>query len=141
MTDETTVDLDKARAARREVRGEPPKVILGGHTYYLPIELPLEVAFCLEEIESARGTGAVGKAIMKIVGIVLGDQMEAFVANDLSMDDLEAFFEGVLAKYGLTPGESSALDQSSGRTSKPSKPTSNPTTNGTFDKASTVPTP
>lgn len=138
------VDLDAARAIRREANKQPPKVVLGGQTFLLPIELPLEASLLLADMSEAD-EGQAAKAIMSMVEILLGDQAEAFLANKLSGDDLKAFLYGVLPAYGFGAagdlGESQASESSSPSTSRPSKPTSNGSIDSTSELASTAPKP
>lgn len=130
------IDLDKARAGRREAQGEAPVVRFGSRDFVLPIELPLEVSLALADIENAQdGTGA-ARAVREVVRILLGSQMEAFMALQPSMNDLEALFEGMLAEYGLTAGESQAPEDSSTSTSELSKQISKPTTDSISASAS-----
>lgn len=140
MAGEFTVDLDAARAARREAQKQQPQVVLGGHTYVLPYELPLEASLRLAEMP--RDETSAAKAIMEIVKVLLGDQMEAFMANDLSGDDLEAFLKGILPLYGFGDvGESSASESSSPKASRPSRQSSNGPTGLTSAIASGAPSP
>lgn len=105
------IDLDAARAARREAAGEAPVIIFGGERFTLPVEMPFEVA----EHFSAAGTvspdaGAEAAApIIAALKVLLDDQYEAFMRHRPSMQDLVALFEGAMAAYGFgNAGESSA---------------------------------
>ncbi|MQB01860.1 MAG: hypothetical protein GEU78_16535, partial [Actinobacteria bacterium] len=39
-----TFDLDAARAARREAKGNPPSITFGGETFVLPLEIDMDTA-------------------------------------------------------------------------------------------------
>lgn len=117
--DEFVVDLDAARAARREANGKVPTVLFGGVSLTLPIEMPVGVALCLADVEQARDTAAVGRAIMETIRLLLGEQMETFLEQNPSMADLEELFEGMMKVYGLEPGEPQASEPSSEITSGP----------------------
>ena len=113
-------------------------MILGGHTFVLPYEMPLEASLRLADRHDEASSA---KAIMGVLEVLLGDQMEAFMANDLSGDDLEAFLEGVLPLYGVSAGESQASGSSSSNTSKTLRPTSNGSMDSTSAPAASAPTP
>lgn len=87
-----TIDLDAARVARAEETGGTFDVVLGGETFELPAEMPLEVA-------TRFSTGDLRGACEILVG---PDQVEAFMSTGLSDKDLEALVE---QGYGLTSPE------------------------------------
>lgn len=115
-----TVDLDKARAARREAQGEAPVVRFGSRDFVLPMEMPFVVVEHLGQLAQADDTdnAAVAAAILAILGDLFGDQYEAFMQNKPSMQDLTGMFDGIMAVYGVTVGESPASASSSKRISK-----------------------
>lgn len=126
------IDLDKARAARREAAGEAPTFVLDEREFALPAEMPFEVIEKVGEIRAAAvidpKTGEpeldadgeprmdatiVAGAILGMFKIMLGDaEYAAFMQLRPSMDDLSALFDGVMAEYGVTPGESQASTSS-----------------------------
>lgn len=112
MSGGRTVDLDAARVARAEIADDPPVVTLGGDTYELTRELPLEFGDLV-------ATGRLRLA----AGILLADvdQVEAFMANKPTVEDLVEIAD-LYDFQGL--GESRASRRSSKTTSKRSRPTS-----------------
>lgn len=111
------IDLDAARAARKEGKGEPPEVIFGGATYTLPVEMPFEIVEQLALLQNANGDDAsAAEPVLAVVHLLLGDQYEAFMANHPSMDDLTALAKGAMQEYGVGPGESQASRRSSNAT-------------------------
>lgn len=82
------VDLDAARAARAETNGGPLEVVLGGQTFELPAEMPLEVPVLFS-------AGDLRGGIALLVG---DDRVDAFLATGLSDADVE---ELVRTGYGL----------------------------------------
>lgn len=96
------IDLDAAKAARREAKAESLAVIFGGTEYALPEELPFEVVEKLAELADAQGNNAqVARVIMDIVRLLLGNRIDEFMAQSPSMADLEVLFEGAMAEYGF----------------------------------------
>lgn len=89
------VDLDAARQARAEARGEQPSVTFGGRRFYLVAELPFDAAEAWAKNDAPS-----------FVSLVLADQAEtgAFLALRPSWADLS----GVLDAWKQTPGESGA---------------------------------
>lgn len=99
------IDLDKARAARREAQGEGPEIIFGGVTYELSTEIPFGV------LEAFRGLSRDDpSAIADIAKALLGKHYTAFLNTDPppSLDDFNELIGGVLEEYGVSsPLESS----------------------------------
>jgi hypothetical protein len=89
------VDLDAARQARAEARGEHPTVTLGGRDYKLASELTIDAAAAYRDSNAAE-----------FVALILADPTEAdaFIANGLSWQDLTA----LLKAWQVEAGESSA---------------------------------
>lgn len=87
-----TVDLDAARVARAEETGGTFDVVLGGKTFTLPAELPLEVA-------TRFSVGDLRGACEALVG---ADHVEDFMATGLSDKDLETLVD---QGYGLRSPE------------------------------------
>lgn len=88
------VDLDAARRARDETRGDT-SVTLGGRDFKLRSEVTIDAAFAWRE-NDARG----------FVSRVLADPSETddFLANEVSWADLSAIFDA----YSTSSGESPA---------------------------------
>lgn len=110
------VDLDAARAARAEARGEAPSVVVNGREFKLVPELPLMFAEALRENRMWEA-----QQLM----LLNKDELEDFLACELTSDDLEAIAEAYSAG---TVGESRASRRSSTNGGRPSRPTSNAST-------------
>lgn len=105
------LNLDAARAARREAMGETPSFVFGGREFALPAELPFAVVLDMRELSSADGdTAAQAAAIASVVKHLLGDEHDAFMALSPSIEDLEALIDGVLPEYGTDLPESAASE-------------------------------
>jgi len=121
------LDLDAARAARAEARGEPPTITIGGETFTLPVELPMRYVWTLvdgDDIDALK--------------VLFDSQIDRFLATDPTREDILALVAGVPKLYGLgTPGESSASAGSSSGGSNRSRPTSPAATKSTSAKRST----
>jgi hypothetical protein len=121
------LDLDAARAARAEARGEPPTVTLGGETFTLPAELPMRYVWTLVEGDD-----------MDALKVLFDGQLDRFLATEPTREDILALVAGVPALYGLaSPGESPASAGSSNSGSSRSRPTSPAATRSTSAKRST----
>ena len=100
------IDLDKARAARREQMGHGPEIIFGGMTYELSPEMPFSI------LEAFRGLGKNDpSAIADITKALLGKHYDAFLAMDPppSLDDFNEVIGAVLGEYGVdSPLDTSA---------------------------------
>lgn len=100
-----TIDLDAARAARREGKGKGPVLKFGGKEYQLPPELPFEA---LEPIRGMSDPDSAAGAMVDLIKALLGQYYDE-IKGDLSFDDLEAFVEGAMEEYGVSdPLDSSA---------------------------------
>lgn len=84
------IDLDAAKAARREARGEGPIVVFGTKEFTLDAEVPFEVTELL-------AAGQVSEAVK----LLLGDSHEAFMESKPSVEDLMVLFEQLTTAYGL----------------------------------------
>ena len=92
------VDLDAARAARAEAKGEAPCIRFGGQDWTLPVEMPWEVA----EVAS-EGTAA---AAMSAVRLLVGEQWVEFKKHQPSLADVMVLIEAIAEIYGADPGKS-----------------------------------
>lgn len=121
MTD--AFDLDAARAARAEMRGDPPCFLFGGQKFLLPVELPAEFSYLLlaDPKEAFR--------------FLLADQFDDFWAARPSKRDIVELVAWIGETAGATLGESSGSGGSSGNGSGPSRPTSSATTRKTSAKS------
>lgn len=118
------LDLDAARAARAETRGDPPTVTIGGETFVLPAELPMGYVWTLVD----------GGEDLDALKILFDGQLDRFVATGPTREDILALIRGVPGLYGLGPGESVASDGSSKPRSSRSRPTSSASTGSTSAK-------
>ena len=122
------LDLDAARAARAEVRGEAPTITIGGETFTLPPELPMRYVWTLVDGED-----------MDSLKVLFDGQLDRFLATDPTREDILALVAGIPELYGLaSEGESPASDGSSGNGSGHSRPTSAASTRSTSAKPAGV---
>lgn len=84
------IDLDAAKAARREARGEGPTVVFGGKDFQLAPEVPFEAT---EHLAAGR--------VIDAVHLLLGDSHDEFMAFKPSVEDLMTLFEQMTTAYGL----------------------------------------
>lgn len=99
------MNLDEARAARREAEKEAPTVTVNGETFTLPVELPLAVTLHLNDLSEAQ-EGKDNTAALDAVGGVLralfGKDYEKFMqVSQLAMDDMEDLLNGIVKEYGF----------------------------------------
>lgn len=107
-----TLDLDKARAAKREAKGKPSTTRFGGKNYTIPAEMPFEVIEAIGSL-AKDGTADVGGpatagAVLRVVRALLGEDYDAFMANRPSAAEMNEFMLWAIGEYGLEPGESQA---------------------------------
>lgn len=109
------VDLDAARAARREAGGEAPVIVIDGEEFILPVELPFAIMDDLARLFKAKDDKeALAELSVEALPVItrglLGSDYERFIAHRPSVDDFLVLFEGVMGAYGLSDdvGESSA---------------------------------
>jgi hypothetical protein len=90
----TTINLDAARAARREAGQRGPVVQLDGEEFVLPVELPIAVAneFMLMTTLEADDPSAV-TAVLGVVKSLFGDKYEDFMKRGPSVEDLRYLLE------------------------------------------------
>lgn len=123
------LDLDAARAARDEARGEGHWLKFGGETFELPAEMPWDYFEILE-------TGDMKAAL----GELLNGDFDRFWAHKPTIGDMTLMASSVPALYGFGKGnpESPASGGSSAPTGSPSRPTSPAGTRSTSAKRSTA---
>lgn len=106
------IDLDAARAARREARGESPVLVVDGQELALPEELPFEAAELLGILSPEtvkENPTATADIVSKTLAILLGEAYEAFQKASPSINDVMVLLDGLLKAYGLEDlGESAA---------------------------------
>lgn len=109
-----TIDLDAARAARAEARGDAPvpTVRIGGVDYPMPAELPAGALTAFGQIYAAADSDEETVQIAALSGMedaletILGAETWAAVKGlGLSFDDYEVLLEGAFEVYGVSLGE------------------------------------
>lgn len=93
------LDVDAAKAARREAQGKNPIFTFGGETFTLPIELPFSIMLEVEELGDAPPS-------LVLRGLLEEEQWEKFKALKPTMDDIEVLFKWIDEVYGMTVGNS-----------------------------------
>lgn len=97
---EPVINLDAARAARREAKATAPSLVFGKQKFKLPVELPFSAIEHLGQMDpdnSARTTVAISGFIKGL----LGDQYEAFNKLQPSAKDIELLMEELARVYGF----------------------------------------
>lgn len=94
------IDLDAARVARREARGESPVVVFGGEDFTFPVEMPMKiVAMMTQDITPV--------VMLEVVEEFLGaEQYARFMGHQPSPDDISELVKGLMDSYGMSAGES-----------------------------------
>jgi hypothetical protein len=118
-------DLDAARTARLEARGEPRLFLFGGQKFELPAELPAEFAYLLDDAKEA-------------LRFLLGGDFDDFWALRPSGEDLVELVAWLTKTYGAALGESMVSGNSSKPGGGPSRPTSLATTRSTSARRSSA---
>jgi hypothetical protein len=114
-------DLDAARAARAEAKGETPMFVFGGQKFTLPPEMPAEFAYLLDDAKEA-------------FRFLLADDFDDFWSHRPSKEDLVELVAVLGKAYGTSLPESAASGGSSPNGGTPSRPTSPATTRSTSRK-------
>lgn len=105
-----TFDLDAARAARREAKGdvEPPTVTVDGVVYDLPAELPVGALSAFGAIFAVAGSDDGDRVNLEALGSLeeaasslFGDTWPVLKAKNLSFEDLTALLDFALGAYGI----------------------------------------
>lgn len=109
------VDLNKARAARYEARGEGPKVVIGKVTLQCPTEVPFVVVEAFGKMEKAQKDNdsyASSTALTDAMRGLFGNQYDDLMLQDPSTEDMIDLINGVFELYGVDVGESTASTES-----------------------------
>lgn len=109
------IDLDAARAARREKQGPAPSILFLGDEHALPRGLPAEVLELAAGVAGGDWTAAV-PAVRLLLGGERYDELGAkakAAGEPLELDDVVFLLESVLEVYEVTLPESSASGASS----------------------------
>lgn len=106
------IDLDAARAARREAAKEVPSVVIGGKEIALPVEMPYGVSEAMvgfDEKDIKKNPQAIKAVAENILRALLGDDYDTFLAARPSVEDLVALIGAIPEIYGVESlGESQA---------------------------------
>jgi hypothetical protein len=107
------LNINEARAARAEAKGEAPVVEIDDETFTMPIELPIDVAVAIGRLSKASASEdndeAVG-ALLDIVKALFGDAYDSFMAHRPSVQDIEFLMNGLVEQYGMSTGEAEASE-------------------------------
>lgn len=131
------INLDKARAVRREaMKKVPSPVTFQGEQFALPAELPITAIrwmIKLGDASAAKKGKAIAEALEAVVGALFSvNDFGRFMALQPSLEDLTAIVEGLPAEYGMSGvGESQASDPSSKTTGTRSRRAAKPSTDST----------
>lgn len=87
-----SVNLDEAKLAAAE--GDTPEATIGGKTYQLPVELPIDVVIDIKNEDVAA-----------VLRTLFGDHADEVRKAGFSVQDLDRVARGA---YGLSQGESEA---------------------------------
>lgn len=95
------IDLDAARAARREAQKAAPEFTLGGQTFHLPVEMPLVALDLIGGLQTAENAGSLlGPVLEALLG---PEDWQRFLAVRPTLDDMVALAEHLWPEYGLDP--------------------------------------
>lgn len=135
------INLDEARAARREAQKEIPEpIVFNGVEFELPLELPITCVHWMTKLgvasEKKDGEGITKALVGTVEALFSAETCERFMAFNPSLEDLLAVVEGLPEEYGLTAGESTASAEPSKTTTSRSRPASKPSTKSTPPKPS-----
>lgn len=134
MTDKPFVlDLDAQRAARQEIAGDPPAIVIGGKRIEIPRELALRFATEFMDLLNAGDVEAGLRILLK------PDAYDQFMAADPTVEDLAALTSALPQLYGLELGKSDGSPASSASGGTSSRRTSKGTTASTSGKRSRTP--
>lgn len=110
------INLDQARAVRRETLGETPVVVFGETQFTLPVEWPVQASITMgrfAKAQAANDQDAATVAMLDTFAALLNGQYEKFMAFQPSWEDLNTLLGGIPQAYGFeSPGESQASDDS-----------------------------
>lgn len=104
------IDLDAARAARREATSETPTVIFGGREFALPEELPFGVFVSLAEMRENPTNAQATGAVESLLRTLFGERTDEFIDLGPSLDDVQTLIEAALDEYGLGDDEDAEPD-------------------------------
>lgn len=135
------IDLDAARAARREANGVAPSVRFNGETYELPVEVPFETTKLMIAVSAETDAVRINEMVDGVLGALLGEEgYRKFLASSPAptLQDVIALIYGLTIEYGVTLGESRASTESSPSSGARPRRTSRRPTASTSGKRSTA---
>src|SRR5438067_213198 len=101
------IDLNAARAARREGKGDTLEVVLDAETFIFPVEFPMSLvdltATAIEE--NWPEDRYVRTQIEHLMG---EDGWQPFLGLNPSRNDFNALYDEVMGAYGIGRGESNS---------------------------------
>lgn len=103
-----TINLDAARAARREAAGEGPEVVFRGETFRLVPEIPFKVAENISKVAQAAAEGdssSSAVAIIEVLRALFDGSWDRFEALNPSVADVQLLLEEAMKSYGFASGE------------------------------------
>lgn len=116
------LNLDAARAARREAAGEPVSFVLGGETFDLPVEMPLEALDYVAQLPTADNAAVLLAPLLR--AMIGEDEWPRFMAQKPTLDDMLALSDHLWTEYGVDPSKPSQSGPPARGTGKRSKQTS-----------------
>lgn len=102
------IDLDAARAARREAAGEGPEVVFKGERFTLAPEIPFRVAENVSNMARAAAEGdqsSSAAAVIEVLRSLFGEQWDRFEALNPSVADIQILLEEAMKSYGFASAE------------------------------------
>lgn len=98
------IDLDAARAARREAKKVGPVIRFNKKNYKLPVEVPFEALEQIDALDDDEGVGT----LIALAKILLGEHYDAIIAGKPSVQDISVMLNGIMEEYGLGESEASS---------------------------------
>lgn len=113
------IDLDAARAARREKAGDPVRFRFAGETFEFPLELPLASDTVVQEAREDKWSDE--RFLRAWLQAVLGDSFDRLIVLGVTREDLGELFDQAMRHFKTSMGESAPSASSSRRAGGSSK--------------------
>lgn len=94
----STLNMDLERAKRSNKKA--PTVTFGGRIFTLPKELPFELFVSLARVTENPADGM--SSLDTLIGVLFGEEKEAFMAQNPSLEDIMFLFSEVTDQYDVT---------------------------------------
>jgi hypothetical protein len=109
------MNLDEARAARREAEKKGPTITVEDVVFQLPVELPLSVTLWLNDLSEAQEADDNAAAVKAVGGVLRGlfgkDYNRFMEVSQIAMEDMEDLLNGIVKDYGFSDqGEAPASE-------------------------------